>query len=114
MGPKPALIQRPDLGRQTTQQEWRHFLDKWDRYWAATLTPNNFLPKLMAKKVFNSCYKELHNNLQNVGLQVKSTEQEIIDKITENAVQTVSKLRHWCEFFKMDQEEDRNLHQYGA
>ena len=89
-------------------------MDKWARYRAAILTRNNFPPKVMAKKLFNSCYKELHNSLQNVGLQVKSTEQEIIDEITENAVQTVNKLRHWCEFFKMDQEEDKNLHQYGA
>jgi hypothetical protein len=68
----------------------------------------------MANKLFNSCYKELQNDLQNVGLQVKSTEQEIIDKITENTVQIVNKLRHWCEFFMMDQEEYENLRQYGA
>ena len=89
-------------------------MDKWDRYRAATLTPNNFPPKLMAKKLFKSCYKELHKALHNVGLQVKSTEQEIIDKITENAVHIVSKLRHWCKFFKMHQEEDENSRQYGA
>ena len=45
---------------------------------------------------------------------MKSTEQEIIDKITENTVQIVNKLRHWCEFFMMDQEEYENSRQYGA
>ena len=89
-------------------------MDKWARYQAATLTPKNLPPQLMANKLFNSCYKKLQNDLQNVGLQVKSTEQEIIDKITENTVQIVNKLRHWCEFFMMDQEEYENSRQYGA
>ena len=102
MGPRPPPIPRPELGHQVTQQEWRHFLDKWTRYKAATLTPNNFPPQLIANELFNCCCQELQNDLQNVGLQVESTEKNIINKIKENAVQTVNKLRQMCEFFKMD------------
>ena len=45
---------------------------------------------------------------------MESTEQEIVDKIKENAVQTVNELRHMRQFFKMDQEEDENSRQYGT
>ena len=45
---------------------------------------------------------------------MESTEQDIVTKIKENAVQTDNKLRHMCEFFKMDQEEDNNSRQYGV
>ena len=114
MGPKPAPILRPELGLQVTQQKWRHFLVKWVRYKAATLTPNNFPPQLIANELYNCCCKRLQNDLHNVGLQVESTEQETIYKITDNAVQTVNKLKHMCDFFKKDQEEDENLCQYGA
>ena len=69
---------------------------------------------MIANKLFNCCCKELLNDLHNVGLQIESTEQEIVDKIKENAVQTVNELRHMCEFFKMDQEEDKNLCQYAV
>ena len=55
MGPKPAPIPRPELGRLVTQQEWRHFLDKRARYKAATLTPNKFSPQLIANELFNCC-----------------------------------------------------------
>ena len=64
--------------------------------------------------LFNCCCQELQNDLQNIGLQVESTEQDIINKIKENAGQTVNKLWHMCKFFKMDQEEDNNSPQYGA
>ena len=37
---------------------------------------------------------------------MESMEQDIIDKIKENLVQTVNKLRHMCKFFQMDQEDD--------
>ena len=114
MGPKPAPIPRPELGRQVTQQKWRHFLEKWARYRAATLTANKFSPQLIASELFNCRCKELQNNLQNVGLKMESTEQEIVDKIKENAVQTINKLRHIGEFFKMDHEEDKNSRQYGV
>ena len=69
---------------------------------------------MIANKLFNCCCKELLNDLHNVGLQIESTEQEIVDKIKENAVQTVNELRHMREFFKMDQEEDENSRRYGA
>ena len=45
---------------------------------------------------------------------MESTEQDIIDKIKGNKVQTVHELRHMCEFFEMDQEKDENSRQYGA
>ena len=65
---------RPELGRQITQQEWRHFQDKWARYKDAKLTPNSFSPQLIANELFNCCCQELQNDLQNVGLQVESTD----------------------------------------
>ena len=80
MGPRPSPIIRPQLGRQVIQQEWRHFLDKWTRYKAPTLMLNNFPPQLIAKELFNCCCQELQNDLQNVGLQVESTEQDIITR----------------------------------
>ena len=40
---------------------------------------------------------------------MESTKQEIINKITENAVRTGNKLMHMCKFLKMDQEEDKNV-----
>ena len=80
---------KAELGRQVTQQEWRNFLEKWARYKAATLTPNNFSPQLMANTLLNCFCRDLQNDHQNVGLRVDSTEQEIINKIKDNAVQKV-------------------------
>ena len=44
---------------------------------------------------------------------MESTEWDIINMIKENAVQTINKLRHKGEFFKMDKEENENSQQYG-
>ena len=74
---------KAELGRQVTQQEWRNFLEKWARYKASTLTPNNFSPQLMANMLLNCFCRDLQNDHQNVGLRVDSTEQEIINKIKE-------------------------------
>ena len=71
--------------------------------------PNNFPPQLIASELYNCCCQKLQNNLQNVGLQVESTERDIIDMIKENAVQTTNELMHMREFFGMDQEEKKKL-----
>ena len=113
-GPKPAPTLRPTLERQITQQEWRQFSDRWARYKTMALEPHSYSVPQTTNELWFCCYKEAQNNLQNLGITVTSTEEEILKKVKDLAVKTVNLLLNLCKFFKIGHKEGEGLRQYLA
>ena len=99
--PKPAPMPRPTMERQMSQQEWRQFTERWGRYKAVALEPWSYSRAQTANELWACCPKELQDDLQNVGITLTSTEQEITDQIKELAVKTPNWLLSLCNFMKM-------------
>ena len=114
MSPKPALTPRLTLKRRITQQEWRQFSDRCAGYKTVALQPNSYTPTQTANELWFCCCKELHNDLQNVGITPTSTEGEILDKVKDLSVKAVNLLLNLCKYFKMSQKEGENVRQYVA
>ena len=112
--PKPAPMPRPTMERQMSQQEWRQFTERWGRYKAVALEPWSYSRAQTANELWACCPKELQDDLQNVGITLASTEQEITDQIKELAVKTPNWLLSLCNFMKMNQKEGEGVRQYSA
>ena len=102
------------MERQMSQQEWRQFAERWGRYKAVALEPWSYSRAQTANELWACCPKELQDDLQNVGITLASTEQEITDQIKELAVKTPNWLLSLCNFMKMNQKEGEGVRQYSA
>ena len=89
-------------------------MDRWARCQTVALEPNSYSETRTPNELLFCCCKELQNNLQHVGNVAASTEEEIVIKINDLAVKAISPLLNLCNYFKIFQREDKNVHQYVA
>ena len=78
------------------------------------LEPHSYSDMQMANELWHCCCQELQNDLQNMGITVSSSKQEIIAKVKDLAMKTPNWLLNLCEFFKMAQRESEGMCQYAA
>ena len=78
------------------------------------LEPHSYSVPQTTNELWFCCYKEAQNNLQNLGITVTSTEEEILKKVKDLAVKTVNLLLNLCKFFKIGHKEGEGLRQYLA
>ena len=99
-GPRPQRLDRPEIGEEASEEDWRRFMAAWTRY----KTSCQLSGEEASIQLYYCCTIDLQKILDGVGVESSCPEGELMDKIKEVAVRKRNVLLSTVQFLDMQAE----------
>ena len=99
-GPRPQRLDRPEIGEEASEEDWRRFMAAWTRY----KTSCQLSGEEASIQLYYCCTIDLQKILDGVGVESSCPEGELMDKIKEVAVRKRNVLLSTVQFLSMQAE----------
>jgi hypothetical protein len=111
-GPKPTQLPRPELQDDVTEQEWNHWLVRWQRYKRSCL--GGMEDTQVLDQLWYCCSEKLEKTIYKQGLGNETCEADLLKVMQKMAVKTQNVLLNIVSFLGMGQDTDEPVKHYTA
>ena len=102
LGPRPQRLDRPEIGEEASEEDWRRFLAAWKRY----KTSCQLTGEETSIQLYYCCTTELQKILEGLGVESNCPESELTAKIKEAAVRKQNVLLNTVQFLNIQADGD--------
>ena len=96
-GPRPQRLDRPEIGEEASEEDWRRFVTAWKRY----KTSCQLSGEEASTQLYYCCTTDLQKILDGVGVESNCPEEELMKKIKEVAARKQNVLLNTVQFLNM-------------
>ena len=96
-GPRPQRLDRPEIGEEASEEDWRRFVTAWKRY----KTSCQLSGEEASTQLYYCCTTDLQKILDGVGVESNCSEEELMKKIKEVAARKQNVLLNTVQFLNM-------------
>ena len=96
-GPRPQRLDRPEIGEEASEEDWRRFMAAWTRY----KTSCQLSGEEASTQLYYCCTTDLQKILDGIGVESNCPEEELMKKIKEVAARKQNVLLNTVQFLNM-------------